>query len=39
MSGFTEGESIRNFSLLLTIMGVVGLIATMILAKFFPMIG
>lgn len=39
MSGFTEAESIRNFSLLLTIMGVVGLIATMILARLFPLIG
>ncbi len=39
MSGFTEGESIRNFSFLLTIMGVAGLLATMILAKLFPMIG
>lgn len=39
MSGFTEGETIRNFSFLLTIMGVVGLIATMILAKLFPLLG
>lgn len=37
MSGFTEGESIRNFSILLTIMGVTGLIATMIFAKLFPL--
>lgn len=38
MSGFTEGETIRNFSFLLTIMGVAGLIATMLLALFFPLI-
>lgn len=38
MSGFTEGETIRNFSFLLTIMGVVGLAATMIMAKLFPLI-
>ena len=38
MSGFTESESIRNFSLLLCTMGVTGLIATMILAKLFPLI-
>lgn len=38
MSGFTEGETIRNFSFLLTIMGVVGLITTMILAKLFPLL-
>ena len=33
MSGFTEGETIRNFSFLLTIMGVVGLVVTMVMAK------
>lgn len=38
MSGLTEGETIRNFSLLLTVMGVSGLIVTMILAKVFPLI-
>jgi GntP family gluconate:H+ symporter len=38
MSGFTEGETIRNFSFLLTVMGLTGLIATMILAKLFPLI-
>jgi GntP family gluconate:H+ symporter len=38
MSGFTEGETIRNFSFLLTVMGITGLIATMILAKFFPLL-
>jgi gluconate:H+ symporter, GntP family len=38
MSGFTEGETIRNFSFLLAIMGIVGLVTTMILAKVFPLI-
>ena len=38
MSGFTEGETIRNFSVLLSIMGVTGLLACMILAKLFPFI-
>ena len=38
MSGFTEGETIRNFSVLLTIMGVTGLLACMALAKLFPFI-
>jgi GntP family gluconate:H+ symporter len=38
MSGFTEGETIRNFSFLLTVMGITGLIVTMILAKLFPLI-
>jgi GntP family gluconate:H+ symporter len=38
MSGFTEGETIRNFSFLLTVMGIVGLVTTMIMAKFLPLI-
>lgn len=38
MSGFTEKETIRTFSLLLCVMGVVGLFATMLLAKLFPLI-
>lgn len=38
MSGFTEGETIRNFSILLTIMGITGLIVTMVLAELFPLI-
>lgn len=38
MSGFTEGETIRNFSMLLAVMGLVGLVTTMILAKVFPML-
>jgi GntP family gluconate:H+ symporter len=38
MSGFTEGETIRNFSFLLTVMGITGLVVTMILAKLFPLI-
>jgi GntP family gluconate:H+ symporter len=38
MSGFTEGETFRNFSFLLTIMGITGLLVTMLLAKLFPLI-
>jgi GntP family gluconate:H+ symporter len=38
MSGFTEGETIRNFSVLLTIMGITGLVVTMIMAKLFPLV-
>jgi GntP family gluconate:H+ symporter len=38
MSGFTEKETFRNFSFLLTVMGIVGLIATVILARIFPLI-
>jgi GntP family gluconate:H+ symporter len=38
MSGFTERETIRNFSYLLLIMGLVGLVATMLMAKLFPLI-
>jgi len=38
MSGFTEGETIRNFSFLLTIMGIVGLGVTMLMAKLFPLL-
>lgn len=38
MSGFTEGETVRNFSFLLTIMGITGLLVTMLLAKIFPLI-
>lgn len=38
MSGFTEGETIRNFSMLLTVMGIAGLAVTMLLAKLFPLI-
>ncbi|PHN05286.1 GntP family permease [Flavilitoribacter nigricans] len=38
MSGFTEGETFRNFSFLMTVMAVAGLIVTMILASLFPLI-
>jgi gluconate:H+ symporter, GntP family len=38
MSGFTEGETIRNFSILLTVMGITGLFATMLFASLFPLI-
>jgi gluconate:H+ symporter, GntP family len=36
MSGMEEKETIRHFSFLLTIMGIAGLIAVMILSYFFP---
>jgi GntP family gluconate:H+ symporter len=36
MGGFTEKETIKNFSFLLTIMGLTGLFITMLLAKLFP---
>lgn len=38
MSGFTEAETIRNFSILLSIMGVTGLFLCMLLASIFPLI-
>lgn len=38
MSGFTESETIRNFSVLLTVMGVTGLFVCMVLAKLFPFV-
>ncbi len=38
MSGFTERETIRNFSYLLLVMGIVGLVVTMTMAKLFPLI-
>lgn len=38
MSGMEEVETIRHFSILLTLMGVVGLVATMILANIFPLV-
>ncbi len=36
MGGFTERETIKNFSFLLTVMGLTGLFVTMLLAKLFP---
>ena len=38
MTGMTEQETLRHFSLLLTIMGLVGLLVTMVLAYFFPLV-
>jgi gluconate:H+ symporter, GntP family len=38
MSGMTERETIKNFSVLLTIMGITGLFACMALAKILPLI-
>jgi GntP family gluconate:H+ symporter len=37
MSGMTEKETIRNNSFLLVVMGVVGLLLSMVLAALFPM--
>jgi GntP family gluconate:H+ symporter len=39
MSGFTERETVKNFSILLSVMGVTGLIACMVLANVFPLVG
>ena len=39
MSGQTPGETLRNHSTMFTIMGVSGLIFTMISAKLFPFLG
>ncbi len=38
MSGFTEAETFKTFSVMLTIMGCTGLLVTMILAKLFPLV-
>ena len=38
MSGMNEKEAIRHFSLLLTVMGISGLIAVMILSYLFPLV-
>ncbi|MEL0120400.1 MAG: GntP family permease, partial [Opitutae bacterium] len=38
LSGLTEGETLRTFSVLLTIMGIAGIFATCILAKLLPLI-
>jgi GntP family gluconate:H+ symporter len=38
MSGFTERETFRNFSYLLLLMGLVGLVATMVMAALFPLV-
>ncbi|MBM3823634.1 MAG: GntP family permease [Verrucomicrobia bacterium] len=36
MSGFTEAETFKTFSVTLTIMGCTGLLVTMVLARVFP---
>ncbi len=38
MSGMVELETIRHFSFLLTLMGIAGLLATILFANLFPMI-
>ena len=37
MSGLTEGETLRTFSVLLTVMGLAGILATVILANIMPL--
>ncbi len=38
MSGMTEAETIKHFSFQLAVMGIAGLIATMIAARLFPLV-
>ena len=38
MSGFTETETLRGFSAMLALMGIVGFLATLLGAWFFPLI-
>jgi len=38
MSGMTEGEGLRNLTPLLVVMGVTGLLVTMLGAYLFPLI-
>jgi len=38
MSGFTEAETLKTFSVMLSVMGIVGLAVTMILARALPMV-
>jgi GntP family gluconate:H+ symporter len=38
MSGMTEKETLLTFTATLSIMGVVGIVVTMIGAKLFPMV-
>ena len=38
MSGMVELETIRHFSFLLSLMGIAGLLATILFANLFPMI-
>jgi GntP family gluconate:H+ symporter len=38
MSGFTEAETFKTFSVTLTIMGCTGLLVTMLLARLFPLV-
>jgi GntP family gluconate:H+ symporter len=38
MSGMTETETLRSFSVMLTIMGLTGLAVVMILSRLFPLV-
>lgn len=39
MSGMTEGETLKTFSVTLTIMGLVGFLVTLVGAKWLPLVG
>ena len=38
LSGLTEGQTLRTFSVLLTVMGLAGMLATCVLAKLLPLV-
>ncbi len=38
MSGMTEGETLKTCSIMMTLMGIVGLLVIMILARLFPLV-
>lgn len=38
LSGFTEGETLKKVSMMISIMGVAGLIVTIVMAKIFPLL-
>jgi H+/gluconate symporter-like permease len=39
MSGMTESETLKTFSVTLTIMGIVGFLVTLAGAKWLPLVG
>jgi len=38
MSGMTEGETLKTCSAMMTVMGIVGLLVIMVLARLFPLV-
>jgi GntP family gluconate:H+ symporter len=38
MSGMTEGETLKTCSIMMTLMGIVGLLVIMVLARLFPLV-